>query len=96
MALTHSQLQYWTTAIHHVQEVKEVFQQAGILLFFLPPYSPDLNPIEEAFSYVKTYLREHDELLQSITNPMHVIQSAFHSITKNHCKSWINHSGYSE
>ena len=83
-------------AIHHVQEVKEVFQQAGILLFFLPPYSPDLNPIEEAFSYVKTYLREHDELLQSITNPTHVIQSAFHSITKNLCKSWINHSGYSE
>ena len=52
-------------AIHHLQEVKQLFRDSGILLFFLPPYSPDLNPIEEAFSYVKTYLCKHDEFLQS-------------------------------
>lgn len=83
-------------AIHHVQEVKQLFQDAGILLFFLPSCSPDLNPIEEVFSYVKTYLQGRDELLHSITNPMHIIQSAFDSITKDHCNSWISHSGYSE
>ena len=40
-------------AIHHVSEVAQLFQDAGILLSFLPPYSPDYNPIEETFSYVK-------------------------------------------
>lgn len=33
--------------IHHVAEVEVVFQQAGILVIFLPPYSPDFNPAEE-------------------------------------------------
>ncbi len=48
-------------SVHHIREVKDVLQQTGILVIFLPPYSPDLNPIEEAFSYVKQYLRHHDE-----------------------------------
>jgi len=43
-------------SIHHVQEVEDVIQQSGILLLFLPPYSPDLNPVEEAFSYIKGYM----------------------------------------
>ena len=51
-------------SVHHVQEVKELAKQLGIVILYLPPYSPDYNPIEETFSYVKTYLRRHDELLQ--------------------------------
>ena len=42
--------------IHHVADVIELFQSVGILVLFLPPYSPDFNPIEETFSYVKYYL----------------------------------------
>ena len=45
-------------SIHHVQEVKDFIEQSGILLLFLPPYSPDYNPIEELFSYLKYYLKE--------------------------------------
>jgi hypothetical protein len=33
-------------SIHHIQEVKDILVQAGILLLYLPPYSPDLNPAE--------------------------------------------------
>ena len=51
------------SSIHHIEEVKIIAQHAGILLIFLPSYSPDLNAIEEAFSFVKQYLREHDELI---------------------------------
>ena len=53
-------------SIHHIQEVKDILDQAGILslLLYLPPYSPDLNPAEEMFSYVKYYLKDHDEILQ--------------------------------
>ena len=81
-------------SIHHVSEIKTLLDSVGIPLFFLPPYSPDFNPIEETFSYVKSYLREHDELLQSISNPSSVLESAFHSITPHHCTQWITHSGY--
>ena len=81
-------------SVHHVSEVLDLFHQARILVLFLPPYSPDLNPIEEAFSFVKSYLRRHDSLLQAIPNPLDVIRSAFYSITADHCQSWIHHSGY--
>ena len=58
-------------AIHHIQEVKDVLRAAGILVCFLPPYSPDFNPVEELFSYVK---KEHDLVLQSIPTLTPVIQ----------------------
>ena len=81
-------------SVHHTCEVKDILQQAGILVLYLPPYSPDLNPIEEAFGYVKSYLKKHDELLQIIDNPTDVIKAAFESITTAHCNSWITNDGY--
>ncbi len=83
-------------SVHHVSEVLELFRQAGILVFFLPPYSPDLIPIEETFSYIKKYLRRHDELLHTFPgSSMDVLTSAFYGITSDQCFSWISHSGYS-
>jgi DDE superfamily endonuclease len=35
---------------------------AGVVLEYLPPYSPDLNPIEEAFAEMKQWMRKHNEL----------------------------------
>ena len=81
-------------SVHHVREVQEYFRQAGVVLLFLPAYSPDLNPMEEAFSFIKSYLRKHDELLQVIPDPKIVIKAAFQAITAEHCESWITHSGY--
>ena len=82
-------------SIHHVEEVKTLLDEAGILLFFLPPYSPDYNPIENAFSAVKSYLKDHDELLQSINDPLPVIKSAFiNCLTETNCQHWITHCKY--
>lgn len=72
-------------SIHHVQQVKDLMTSVGILVHFLPPYSPDYNPCEELFSYVKYYLKNHDEILQSIPSTdfhKQVLQSAFMSVTK--------------
>ena len=44
-------------SVHHISKVKDALHQAGILVFFIPLYIPDLNPIEEAFKYIK-YLEE--------------------------------------
>jgi transposase len=46
---------------HKPEEVRETIEQAGAELRYLPPYSPDLNPIENVFSPFKAYLRKHKE-----------------------------------
>ena len=45
-------------SVHKTKRVKRLIEEAGCELLFLPPYSPDLNPIEEAFSKVKSTLRK--------------------------------------
>ena len=83
-------------SVHHVQEVLDLFHQTGILILFFTPYRPDFNPIEEAFSYVKSHLRKHTHLLQTVPNiyTQEIIKAAFYSITPELCRSWIYHSGY--
>ena len=73
-------------SIHHVDAIKELLQNAGILLLFLPPYSPDFNPIEEAFSSVKYYLKCHDDVEES---HMHnIIQKFLMSPRIVSCTCW--------
>ena len=75
-------------SVHHVAGAASTITQAGALVHFLPPYSPDLNPIEECFSKVKSQLKRmnHDDDLE--TN----ILSAFSSITEKYCIGWISDS----
>ena len=51
-------------SVHHIPEVAEEFWKAGVLVIFLSPYSPVYIPIELCFSYIKYYLKSHDEILQ--------------------------------
>ena len=90
---SHSILIMDNCSVHHIVEVRGLLQCVGIILF-LPPYSPGLNPIEEALSKVKSFLRKHDDLLQIVPDPTDVIKSAFNSITIDDCNAWISHSGY--
>jgi len=48
----------------HTEEVKSFIDNVRVPVLYLLPYSPDLNPIEELFSYVKHYLVLHDDLIQ--------------------------------
>ena len=65
----------------------------GALVLFLPPYSPDLNPIGEAFSKVKLTLQSFET--NGISDKMNDIESilllSFMSITQQDCINWINH-----
>ena len=70
-------------------EVKDLFRNVGIPVFFLIPYCPDYNPIEDGFSYVKGYLREHDILVQTVSDPCSVVESAFNRITPHLCNQLI-------
>jgi transposase len=46
-------------SFHRGSSIKELCEEAGVMLFFLSPYSPDLNPIEELFSQLKAFVRRH-------------------------------------
>ena len=60
-------------SIHHVDAVTDLLEAAGIKVLFLPPYSPDYNPIELAFSSVKYYLKEHHVVMQAMQDTIPLI-----------------------
>ena len=80
-------------SFHHSDIITEILRDVGILVLFLPPYSPDYNPIEEAFSYIKHYLKDHESIMD-IVSPLTILSAAFNSITSHQCLGWIEHSGY--
>ena len=67
--------------VHHVREAKNRIYHSGVLVRFLPPYSPGLNPIEEAFAEVKHFLLTNDIVLQSLADPLPLIWDLFCQIT---------------
>ena len=52
-------------SIHHTHWPIELIESVGALVHFIPPYSPDLDPVEELFSKVKACLKENDEAIQA-------------------------------
>ena len=63
----HSVVVMDNASIHHVSGISELVSMAGALLIYLPPpppYSPDYNPIEEAFSKVKTLIKTYEQELE--------------------------------
>jgi hypothetical protein len=67
----------------------------GAKLIYLPPYSPNSNPIEQAFHSVKAWLRRHEaEAIQPEVRPWLIHQVAL-SITVEDAEGWILNLGYS-
>ena len=77
-------------SVHHVSGVASMITQVGALVHFLPPYSPDLNPIEECFSKVKSLLKNYETTFQDDLEA-HVL-AAFSCVTPDDCKGWISDS----
>ena len=81
-------------AIHHVEGINELIESVGALFIFLPPYSPDHDPIEEAFSSVKSYLKANEAILQVSGDIESVLLAAFTNISADDCRAWFRDSGY--
>lgn len=79
-------------SIHHVPEVAKSIQDVGALLIYLPPYSPDLNPIEELFSKVKKVMKSL-ELEMDQNDIETLLLASFASVTTEDCAGWIYHTG---
>lgn len=79
-------------AAHRDAAVQERFAEAGIELAYLPPYSPDLNPIENVFSKVKTLLRKAEaRTFDALT---HAIGRVLDAVTPTDTANAIRHAGY--
>ena len=72
--------------------VRRAIRDAGAHLLFLPPYSPDLNPIEMVFAKLKTLLRKADE--RSIAAVWHRIGSLLQQFSPAECANYLRHAGY--
>jgi transposase len=77
---------------HKGQAVRRAIRSAGAHLLFLPPYSPDLNPIEMMFSKLKTLLRKADE--RSIAAVWHRIGALLGEFSPDECANYLRHAGY--
>ena len=77
---------------HKGKTVRRAIRAAGAKLFFLPPYSPDLNPIEQAFAKLKTLLRKAAE--RSLEATWKRIGALLACFTPQECANYLANAGY--
>jgi len=77
---------------HKLTAVRRAIERAGAELCFLPPYSPDFNPIEMAFSKFKAYLKK--AAARTVTDLWDAIAGAIASITPAECANFFAATGY--
>ena len=77
---------------HRPGRIRELIEEKGAELVYLPSYSPDLDPIEEAFSKIKNILRKvgartHEALVEAMSG-------ALSEVTPTDAAGWFGHCGY--
>ncbi len=72
-------------SIHHLDRIEEIVTGVGARILFMPPYSPDLMPLEEVFAKVKSILKANDTVYTSTRSPELFVKMAFCSITQTDC-----------
>jgi transposase len=77
---------------HKVAGVRERIEAAGARLLYLPPYSPDLNPIEQAWSKLKQILRSLKARTAETLEG--AVADALNAITVENAIGWLSHCGY--
>ena len=77
---------------HHAKIVKQILDESGISYMYLPPYSPDLNPIEKMWSKLKAYLRK--EKVRIASELPAAIERAFSTVRASDCLGWFRSCDY--
>jgi transposase len=77
---------------HKVAGVREAIAAAGAVLLYLPPYSPDFNPIEQVFAKLKALLRKAAE--RSIPDLWAAIGRLLDAFPAQECARYLTHAGY--
>jgi len=79
-------------AVHKQPEVRAAIESSGCQLRFLPPYSPDFNPIEQAFAKLKAFLRAARP--RSFDHVNALVATALGLFTTTECRNYVRHCGY--
>ncbi len=77
---------------HKPDRVRELIEERGAELVYLPSYSPDLNPIEEAFSKIKGLVRKAGARTREAL--VEAIAAALSAVTAEDVAGWFDHAGY--
>jgi len=77
---------------HKVAGIREAIEATGAMLQYLPPYSPDLNPIEQAIAKLKSHLRK--DAPRTLETLVEAIASALKKFTPQECTNFITNAGY--
>jgi transposase len=79
-------------ASHKVAGIKEAIEARGACLRYLPPYSPDFNPIEQAIAKFKSHLRK--EAAQTLEALIEAIATTLNLFTPQQCANFFTNAGY--
>ena len=77
---------------HKVSGVRQAIEARGASLLYLPPYSPDLNPIELAFAKLKAFLRTVRP--RTFEQVCELIRAALALFMPDECANYVRHCGY--
>lgn len=77
---------------HHDPRVRKLCAAAGVRVLYLPPYSPDFNPIEPGWALQKQHVRKHAPRDQ--TTLRRIALRARYRVKARHCRGWYKHAGY--
>jgi transposase len=77
---------------HKVSGVREAIEAVGASLLYLPPYSPDFNPIEQVFAKLKALLRKAAE--RTVNGLWNRIASLIEAFLPTECENYLRHAGY--
>ncbi|KAJ3503155.1 hypothetical protein NMY22_g18348 [Coprinellus aureogranulatus] len=82
-------------SIHHDEDIRQlIVDECGARLIYLPPYSPDFNPIEEAFSAIKAFLRREEANFTSPDQIPWLVTQAVASVSAEDALGWFYDCGY--
>lgn len=79
---------------HKVRGVRQLLERRGVLVPEFPPYSPDLNPIEQAFAKLKALLRKTGA--RSLPQLSSAIRTALRTFSPIECAAYLAHDGYGQ
>ena len=79
---------------HIVKRVRELIESRGATLIYLPPYSPEFNPIENCWSKAKSHLRALETWDKKKLNTS--VKKALETVNTNDAQAWFRHCGYSD
>jgi transposase len=77
---------------HKNKAIRKLIREAGAHLIFLPPYSPDLNPIEQVFAKIKHLMRR--AMTRTVEAAINHLAEVLEAVSAKECANYLKNSGY--